>query len=159
MLRKEHSHSGQQAADQELNAGHPHAVHPRRKIINDQNMYRKTQRTEQHQKISAADGKSIRNAQQIQPGYCQQNADPDPEPHCFFQKDSEKRNNDNIKGRDKSGLSHRRILDAELLQIAGYKKSHAAEDTTHKQLLLPPRILYSHTFRFRTSALPSRVFH
>ena len=64
------------------------------------------------------------------PATATDNADPELYPRLLMQKQGKDRNQNDIHRCDKSGLSHRRVLNTDLLQIAGYKQYHTAGNTS-----------------------------
>lgn len=80
--------------------------------------------------ISFVNGKSpAAHTQQIQSRDSDDNADPELYPRLLMQKQGKDRNQNDIHRCDKSGLSHRRVLNTDLLQIAGYKQYHTGRKT------------------------------
>ena len=95
-------------------------------MINDQNMYRKQQGTEKHHGISFSQGQFFCHTEEIKPADSQYHTEPDFFSGTFFQKDAENRNQHDIHGRNKTGFSHSRITDTELLEITCNTEAEAA---------------------------------
>ena len=86
--------------------------------------------------IPFVNGKSpAAHTQQIQSRDSDDNADPELYPRLLMQKQGKDRNQNDIHRCDKSGLSHRRVLNTDLLQIAGYKQYHTAGNTSGQESL------------------------
>ncbi len=134
MFQDKSQDHGQDPADQELDTGKFYSVCFRGKIVNDQNVQRKQERTHQHQDVSETNGKTVRDAEKIKSDQCHDNSCPDKGTAFLFQKESDNRDNDNIAGCDEAGFSYRCIFDAELLEVAGCKESNSAGDSSDPEI-------------------------
>lgn len=139
MLQNKGQCCGQDAADQKLDAGKFYAICFRRKIVNDQNVQGKKESAHQYQNVSKADGKTVRDADEIKSDQSHDNSCPDKRTAFLSQEKSDNWDNDNIAGCDETGFSYGCILDAELLEIAGSKEGDSAGDATDTEIAVVVR--------------------
>lgn len=86
-------------------------------MINDQNMYGKSERTGKHKKIALLQREgSVCHAEQIETGNGNENCEPDLRLYSFSEEQAADRNKYDIKCGDKSPLSDGCVLGADLLQ-------------------------------------------
>ena len=104
-FKENHTDSGQERTGKKLNAGHFDTVDKRRKMINDQNMYGKSERTGKHKKIAV-----------LETSDGNKNCEPDLRLYTLSEKKTADRNKYDVKCSDKTGLSDGCVLDADLLQ-------------------------------------------
>lgn len=103
-------------------------------MINDQNMYGKSERTGKHKKITLLQREgSVCHAEQIETGNGNENCEPDLRLYSFSEEQAADRNKDDVKCGDKTGLSDGCVLDADLLQGRGDKQCDAAENTARPE--------------------------
>ena len=97
-------------------------------MIDDQNMYGKKKSTDQNQKFSFSNSKSLSRSQtkKIKSTQGKNDSNPDKRAALLFQKDTDDRNNDNVTGGDKAGFTNAGVFDAKLLEVA----CKAEQDTT-----------------------------
>lgn len=119
---------GEDAADQELDAGHFYSIYFRRKVVNDQNMQGKQECTDQDQNVSFADGEAVGDAKQVETDQRHHNGNPDKGAASFFHKKPKDWDNDDVAGGEKSGFSNGGVLDAQLLEVGGKAEADAAGD-------------------------------
>ena len=107
----------QDPAGQKLDTGKFYSICFRRKVINDQNMYGKSERTGKHKKIALLQREgSVCHAEQIETGDGNENCEPDLRLYSFSEEQAADRNKDDVKCGDKTGLSDGCVLNADLLQ-------------------------------------------
>ena len=116
-FKENHTDSGQDRTGKKLNAGHFDAADKRRKMINNQNMYGKSEHTGKHKKIALLQREgSVCHAEQIETDNDNENCEPDLRLYSFSEEQAADRNKDDVKCGDKTGLSDGCVLDADLLQ-------------------------------------------
>lgn len=114
-------------------------------MIDDQNMYGKKKSTDQNQKFSFSNSKSLSRGQakKIKTAQRQNDSDPDKRAAFFSEKNADYRNDDNITGSNKSGFSYSCVFDSKLLKITCQAENDATADTARDQDLLIGRCLWS----------------
>lgn len=106
MLQNDGRDSGKDSADQELDAGHFHAVYLRREVVDDQNVQGKQECTDQDQNVSFADGEAVCDAKQVETDQCHYNGNPDKGAAFLFHKKSKDWDNDDVAGGKESGFAN-----------------------------------------------------
>ena len=108
MLKKQCRDTGQDAADQKLDAGHFYSINERRKMINNQNMTGKKNCTDDQKKFTFADCKPLsgRQTQEIKSAQRKQDCNPDKGTAFLFQENTDDRNNDNVTGGDSCDVGY-----------------------------------------------------
>lgn len=116
-FKENHTDSGQDRTGKKLNAGHFDAADKRRKMINNQNMYGKSERAGKHKKISLLQREgAVCHTEQIETSDGNKNCEPDLRLYTLSEKKTADRNKYDVKCGDKTGLSDGCVLDADLLQ-------------------------------------------
>ena len=134
MLQEQRQDRGKDATDQELDTGEFYAVCFRGKMVNDQNVQGKEDRTDQYQNIPEADRKTVCNAKKVKSHQSHNNGCPDKGTAFLSQEKSDDRDNHNVAGCDETGFSYRCVLNAELLEVAGSKEGNAAGNAAQPEV-------------------------
>ena len=130
MLENQHADTRNECADPELNARHLHAIHQRRKMVNNQNVDRKQQRARQPDQIALGKTEATaRHAQEIQADQRQRDTTPVLESALAAKQQAEQRHDQNVARGQESGLADRNIQQRNLLDGAGNAQDQAAACT------------------------------
>ena len=109
-------------------------------MIDHQNVERKTQRTQQDKQITCLHRKRSFHAQQIQTAHGHKDGHPDIPATSFSKKDAPDRNQHDIAGCQKAGLSRTGTHGKpDLLQTGRHKQNHSAHDSSQDEIPALPR--------------------
>ena len=135
MLKKQCRDTGQDAADQKLDAGHFYSINERRKMINNQNMTGKKNCTDDQKKFTFADCKPLsrRQTQEIKSAQRKQDCNPDKGTAFLFQENTDDRNNDDVACSNKTGFSNCCVFNTKLLKITCKTEHDTTADASDKQ--------------------------
>ena len=131
--------TGQDAADQKLDAGHFYSINERRKMINNQNMTGKKNCTDDQKKFTFADCKSLSGCQtqEIKSTQRKQDCNPDKGTAFLFQENTDDWNNDDVTCSNKTGLSDGSVFNTKLLKITCKTEHDTTADSSDEQCFTP----------------------
>ena len=136
-LKEEHTHSGDDARKQELQAAQLHAVAIGCKVVDNQNMYRKAHRTHQDQQVARRQGEIPLDAQQIQRHHAAHHRDPHRQADLPLEEQPEHRHQHHIQRRDEPSLTRVRTgHQPSLLEVGGDGQRHTAAQAAQPKLLV-----------------------
>ena len=134
MFEQQCRDTGKDSTGQELDAGEFYSIYFRREVVDNQDVHREQECTDQYKQIPLSDGESIRDAQEIKSDQRHCNSRPD-EFAAFFSKEySNDRYDHDIAGSDEAGFSNGSIFDAELLEITCQTEADATGNTADDQV-------------------------